>query len=199
LQTLFQREKIDHPALIATGRAGGMLRRPALCAATLALLAVLPAAQATIAVLPATLPTARYGTSAFWADGAAYVVGGRSAEAAPQSGHVLHTDIVRYDPATGESRVAGSLPTARFGTSVAWDGRSAYIFGGHGETALLDQIVRFDPATNRATTMNATLPLPVEGSSAVSDGRYAYVFGAGPGRARPTASCATTPPPTRPY
>ncbi len=39
--------------------------------------------------------------------------------------------VVRYDPGSGETSVAGRLPTTLMHFSLAWDGRMAYLFGRH--------------------------------------------------------------------
>jgi hypothetical protein len=79
--------------------------------------------------------------------------------------------------------MGATLPTPRNQTSAVWDGTHAYIFGGisyAAPTGKLVQIVRYDPATDVATVMGATLPTARSSTSAVWDGTYAYVFGGFP-------------------
>jgi N-acetylneuraminic acid mutarotase len=74
-----------------------------------------------------------------------------------------------------------TLPGARWGTSAAWDGHSAYIFGGSDCSASgcfsRSEILRYNPATDSMTVMGGTLPTPSESTSAIWDGQNFYIFG----------------------
>ncbi|MEA3166197.1 MAG: hypothetical protein QOJ26_1066 [Thermoplasmata archaeon] len=73
-----------------------------------------------------------------------------------------------------------TLEPARAYAPAVWDGEGhAYLFGGLGPgNLLLDQIVKYTPATDQAEVMAARLPVAVYGASAVWDGEgHAYVFG----------------------
>lgn len=69
------------------------------------------------------------------------------------------------------------LPTPKAGASAVWDGQYTYIFGGYWGGDYLDDITRFDPATNNVTTLPAKLPTGRYGTSAIWDGQYVYIFG----------------------
>lgn len=63
-------------------------------------------------------------------------------------------------------------------TSAVWDGTNAYIFGGLDRSgSYLDEIVRYNPATDAVATMGGTLPTARLSTSAVWDGTNAYIFG----------------------
>ncbi|MBI4392802.1 MAG: S8 family serine peptidase [Euryarchaeota archaeon] len=103
----------------------------------------------------------------------------------PTSG--THNMTGEVAPVPGESNLGNNalsrslfvgirLPTARAHTSAAWNGQYAYVFGGN-DGNYLDQIVRVDVVTMKATTMAAKLPAGREGTSAVWTGTFAYIFG----------------------
>lgn len=77
------------------------------------------------------------------------------------------------------------LPSGRYGVATAWDGRFAFLFGGSGRLASLDEIVRYDTATGAVDVMGARLPAPLTYASAVWANGRAYVLGglASPGGA----------------
>lgn len=150
-------------------------------AAALAALLVLPAlpllAQPvradSIVVMPTKFPP-RYGTSAAWDGASAYVFGGYYGTSLDQ--------IVRYDPIGDVVVVAGAtLPTGRRDTAAVWDGRYAYVFGGQADQGpdygYLDDILRYDPATDAVSRMAARLPTPRAGMVAVWDGQAAWLLG----------------------
>jgi hypothetical protein len=120
------------------------------------------------------LPAASsFAQAAVWADGRAYVFGGASY---PGSDRIL-----RYDPATETiDEMSARLPVPLSFASAVWDGNDVYVFGGNrrpsdgNETA---QILRYRPATDTLTVLDATLPSPRSTTSAVWDGEKAYVFG----------------------
>lgn len=70
------------------------------------------------------------------------------------------------------------LPSGRHGTSAAWDGKDAYIFGGHAAGgSLLSQIIRYNTTTGVVTTMGATLPGGKHYTSAAAGNSAIYIFG----------------------
>ncbi|MEA3198664.1 MAG: hypothetical protein QOE90_92 [Thermoplasmata archaeon] len=74
--------------------------------------------------------------------------------------------------------LAGTMPTARYGSSAVWDGAGhAYVFGGYDGNASA-QILRYDAANDSYTVMGAALPTGIYESAAVWDGAgHAYIFG----------------------
>lgn len=115
-----------------------------------------------------------------WGGDAAYVFGG-CAGASKCSGSPIAA-IQRYDPANDSIGTVASLPSGRVATSAVWTGSVFYVFGGDScgpyGNCLVDQIVRFDPATKAVTIMPTTLPNGgLFASSAVWNGSAAYLFG----------------------
>lgn len=168
--------QFPYPAREANPTSATLLARPtrAFVFAVLAL-SILPAAfdAAGATETVATLPSARYGTSAVWDGTDAYVFGGHDA----RNPGTRFDDIVRYDPQTNVATVlAAALPSGRYAASVVWTGTDAYLFGGQGAT-LLDEIVRYNPQTGTVSVMTAKLPTGRAFTSAVWDGTHAYVFG----------------------
>lgn len=138
-----------------------------------------------VTAMAATLPTARYQTSAVWdpTSNAALVFGGYALVPSPAISY-SSPEIVRFQPALDTAVVEpASLPSGRHGTSAAWDGQYAYVFGGYngnaGANTYLDEIVRYHPLSKAVTTMHATLPTARYATSAVWDpnSRVAYVVG----------------------
>jgi predicted GH43/DUF377 family glycosyl hydrolase len=125
----------------------------------------------TVTTLPATLPTARTGTSAIWSGQSVYIFGGFYFDG---SDHYLD-QIVKFNPASGTmTTLSAKLPTGRVDTSAIWDGTNAYIFGGSSGG---NQIIKFNPSTESVTTLPATLPSARYATSAIWDGTNAYIFG----------------------
>lgn len=97
------------------------------------------------------------------------------------SSMIVVADEARADSAT---TMSATLPTAKLGTSVVWDGTYAYVFGGR-DGGNDNQIVRYNPSTDTTTTMSATLPVSTVWASAVWDPTVtlacpagcAYIFG----------------------
>jgi hypothetical protein len=122
----------------------------------------------------------RMETSAIWDGKAAYLFGGKEApgESIPSA---FLDEILKFDTRTSKILPA-KLPHARAHTSAVWDGENAYIFGGGYinetlEYELLDDILKFNPVTNKITIMEAKLPTPRAYTSAIWDGHNAYIFG----------------------
>lgn len=122
--------------------------------------------------------------SAIWDGKSAYLFGGRKApgESIPKA---FLDEILKFEPSKPSASVEilpVKLPHVRAYTSVVWDGKNAYIFGGGfiNETydfEFLDDILKFNPATNEVTTMKAKLPTGRAYTSAIWDGNNAYIFG----------------------
>lgn len=90
-------------------------------------------ATGAVSPLPGSFPVV-VGTQAVWACGKMLLFGGT---------HETGDDVVSYDPSSGETRVAGSLPQTIGNTAVVWDGEAAYVLGGG---------VRTGPATGGSTS-----------------------------------------------
>lgn len=117
----------------------------------------------------------RSDTSAVWTGQYAYIFGGQI------SGEILR-EVVRYNPVDNtHTTYSNGLPTAMYGTCAAWTGTFAYIFGGRymsGDSVLPSvDIIRWDPVSNSATKISATLPSGRLWSAAAFDGQYIYVIG----------------------
>ena len=140
--------------------------------------------------MTARLPPPGLGAiTAVAAGGAAYIFGGVNG-APPAS--VVDT-ILRYDPATDTlETLAVRLPQPTFLAAAAWDGTSAYVFGGFAGTALTDAIVRFDPAGPAVTVMAARLPEPLARTAVAEDETRIYVLGGNTGGFAPTGFVSTT-------
>lgn len=128
----------------------------------------------TVTVMGATLGAgARTGTGAFWE--------GRHLYAFSQVGLADgDTSVDRYDPATDRTvRMQARIPHG-YAIGTAWDGRSAYVFGGLQywyEREFYDTIVRYDPESDSTMLMNARLPSPRAYSAAAWTGEGIYVIG----------------------
>ncbi len=129
--------------------------------------------------IPRYIP-GRISTSAIWDGRAAYLFGGKKApgESIPSA---FTDEILKFEPPTSKI-LPVKLPHVRAHTSAVWDGKNAYIFGGGYinetfEYEFLDDILKFDPATNKIAIMEAKLPSPRAYTSAIWDGHNAYVFG----------------------
>lgn len=126
------------------------------------------------------LPSARDATSAIWdgrdlpgmgcAGGCAYVFGGNS-------GGGLLTDVVRFNPATGEtSTLSGMFSVSPAGSGAAWDGENAFLFGG----ALGSTVWRWDPLLRDPATAAGTIPASPSHAAAVWAGQGAVAIGSSP-------------------
>lgn len=147
-----------------------------------------------------SLPSPRSRTSAVWANGSAYIFGGRTG--APSQGYSNTRQIVKFTPGAGSTVVGQLPPTPKFSgcqgldgredTSAIWDGSNAYIFGGYDRSGFpVDEIVRFNPATLEARVV-ARLPRPTAGAGVAWDGESAYLFG---GYVLPSQPSQPPPPP----
>lgn len=142
------------------------------------------------------------GTHAYVFGGAGTMFGGSIADASRGYAWGTSSRIVRYDLDAREVSVMPALlPTGLAGISAVWDGRERpnagcpegcfYVFGGEcssdrddGCLLYYDRIMRYDPAGQAVTLMNARLPTGRAYTSAVWDGNDAYIFG-GVQRTRP--------------
>lgn len=79
--------------------------------------------------------------------------------------------------ASGTAIVAGHFATGREATSAVFDGTHAWVFGGKEGGKRLDQIVRYDPVSDQATTIGPKLPGGREATSAVFLDGSAYIIG----------------------
>ncbi len=124
----------------------------------------------------APIPTPRDHLTAQTVNGIVYAIGGRRGE---------NFDLVEaYDLKTDRWTKRASMPSARGGLgSVALAG-SIYTYGGErashqGDAGVFDNQERYDPATDRWTTL-PSLPTPRHGLGVTAlDGRI-YVIGGGP-------------------
>lgn len=123
----------------------------------------------------------RMDTSAIWDGKAAYLFGGKEApgESIPSA---FLNEILKFEPPMTPKILPAKLPHVRAHTSAVWDGENAYIFGGGYinetlEYEFLDDILKFNPAMNKITIMEAKLPTPRAYTSAIWDGHNAYIFG----------------------
>lgn len=135
----------------------------------------------TFQTMNARLPQGRAYTSAVMAGGYAYIFGGVGEENGETK---AFANVWRYNPLSDTLTDMGvGLPTARAYTSAAWDGQSAYIFGGtipgpFVVVGLGEAILRYTPSTNTVSLMNAKLPGGgLSGTSAVWDGTRIVVAG----------------------
>lgn len=89
--------------------------------------------------------------------------------------------ILRYDPAADAIHEVGALPSARADTSAVYAAPYAYVFGGRTTAdGRINEIVRYDPASETAMVVDWTFPSERESTSAVStgdDGEVLVVFG----------------------
>ena len=124
-----------------------------------------PVAQ-TVTTLEATLPSARYHTSAATApNGKIYVFGGEGANSD-------FNDIIEFDPVTQSvTTLEATLPDdERCNTSAATaPSGKIYVFGGYGRNGIsLNSIIEFNPVTQTVTTLEATLPSARSSTSAAT-------------------------------
>ncbi len=120
--------------------------------------------------LAVSLPTARAGTSAVWADGRAYVIGGTD-------GTSQLDDILLFDPVAGTVTEVASLPVPASRTSAVWTGSEVLVFGGWDGANNLRQIVRYDPSSGDVTLLPNGLSAPTSATAAVWTGEKALIIG----------------------
>lgn len=86
-------------------------------------------------------------------------------------------EIVRYDPASGNVRIAAAaFPGPIAGSSAVWDGRKAYIFGG-GNTTNTATIWEYDPQGDNLRRAPVTLPSPRSATGAALARGSAFIVG----------------------
>jgi len=85
-------------------------------------------------------------------------------------------EIVRFDPATGETVVVGRLPSGRALGGVASASGKVYYIGGLDADGYLDEVIEFDPAAGSVRTL-MSLDSPVYEPAVVADGGMIYVIG----------------------
>ena len=119
-------------------------------------------------VMQNAFPDGKRRTSCVWTDEYAYIFGGE----------YTGREVARYHSTTREVQVyTDCLPEEVWSTSAAWVEPYAYVFGGYGPyQSISSKIVRFDPSTNTAVTMNAQLPAPLAQTTAFSDGEFVYIL-----------------------
>jgi len=87
------------------------------------------------------------------------------------------------EPALDSLMMNAKLPQSLSAPAVVWANDAAYIFGGQvsgdslPDVVMSDQILKYEPTTDRLTVMNDKLPKAVDGASAVWDGTHIYVIG----------------------
>lgn len=146
----------------------------ALLVAGVALHALAPAEAAHRASLaPASLPAVNVFSTAASDGTFAYAIGGHRGG---PSGYV--SDIVRFDPATGEARVVANMNSGRYCAAAAWTGQHVYILGGYTQGgSMTSDVIRFTPGTNTVTLLTGRLPTARTCAAAVWDGQNVYLFG----------------------
>lgn len=116
------------------------------------------------------LPMALYRSSAVWTGDRAYIFSGRVYEGMVQT-------ILEFAPSTGVIVEKGArVPTGRIMSTAAWLPPYAYIFGGQNLT-ILDEVLRYHPATDSIEVLPYRLPEPRMGASAVAVDGAIYVIG----------------------
>lgn len=138
---------------------------------------------------PGIVPTPRIAARTAGPLGIAYVVGGATTENVASLAWQPLDSFIRVDVASGGIRTMGArLPSPRYDASLVWDPRPGdacpegcvYVFGGAGERGQpMDEIVRYDPANDRADLLDARLPIAASGLVALFDGERAHLMGGG--------------------
>jgi N-acetylneuraminic acid mutarotase len=132
----------------------------------------------TITIINATLPTPRWGTASIWDGQMVYIFGGfgRNGGKWESLDDILCFDIVSETI----KKVNTSLPLGRQDSSIIWNEKYIYLFGGGnaGYGALItDEIIRFDPMSKNVTILETHLDMGWANSQPIWDGKYAYFFG----------------------
>ena len=110
------------------------------------------------------------------ANGDVWIVGGQLG--ASESGSVggQTSDIQRFDPATGTTRIVGHLPVTLGHASAAVLDGQLFVLGGRTGTTLSDHIWRIDTATGAASAAG-TLPYPRSDAGVAVIGNRAWLIG----------------------
>lgn len=142
----------------------------------LALVVLFALAAPSVAQTVATLPPG-YWNHPTWVGGQAYFLGGFDWSRPEGPGRGMQ-EVLRYDPATAQATVTSAqLPTGRWWTGSASDGRYAYVFGGNAWSTFSDEILRYDPMADQVEVLPTRLPEQTEGIGAAFDGTHIYLFG----------------------
>ena len=153
----------------------------------------------------ARMPSGRSGSGSFWHGSYAYVIGGRSCPTSTERECTDSDQVLRYDPIQDSFTVVATLPTARSGAAVVFDGQKAWIIGGlrSSDCQAFSEVLIFDPATGSVTQSGVTIPNSAF-SGGVWSGKDIFLFGGSPGcitstqpvstitRIDPTAPAAST-------
>lgn len=129
-------------------------------------------ANGQVVKLAATLPTARYATSAVWdsANQVAYIIGGTN-------GANFLTGIVQFNPATGNVATVANLPVGLAWSAAVYDGGDVYIAGGGNAVGNLAAINRFNVSTAAVFNVPFSLPSGRLGLAGAGDGKDIYWLG----------------------
>ena len=127
-----------------------------------------------IKIMNATLPYDRSGLAATW-DGESeniYIVGG-------SDGKQFSDEIYKYSPESDKlTTLPGKLPTGRTHIQAQYHDGKLFIFGGRkNHTALLDDVVTYEIATDKVEIMDKKLTTPSELRMHAYDGENIYVIG----------------------
>jgi hypothetical protein len=113
--------------------------------------------------LPTPLQVGVEAPAVFWDGSLVWVLGGKADSASISSG--MGSDAIQtFDPVSGQVSLRGKLPYAVWDASVFAQGVDCYLAGG-----LLDDrvaytsILRFNPKTRSANTLDSSLPLGITG------------------------------------
>ncbi len=124
-------------------------------------------------VLEEPLPGPRAGTSTVWVNGSAYIFGGKTG----RGNQGQTSEIIKFTPGEGYKIMNAQLPTPRFRTSAYWDGNYAYIFGGYNPNGFNDEILRYEPNTDKIEILQVKLPTPRASRAGAFNGEKFYIFG----------------------
>jgi len=129
------------------------------------------AADGSVTVMAASLPSADAGLAAVWADGQALVF--------PGIGCLTGCSVVRYDPLKDAFQQGPAMPERTWRAGAFWNGTHAFLLGGKEPAtgAPKDTIDRYDPATGVYERLEARLPAPRAEGPVLWDGQVAYLPG----------------------
>ena len=116
----------------------------------------------TLSPLPTGLPVGIEAPAVFWDGNLVWVLGGK-VDAAGSSG--VATNVVQtFSPASGQAVQIGTIPYAVWDMPAFSDGKVFYVPGGsQTSTTGYTSILRFDPATQVASTLGFSLPVRAAG------------------------------------